>query len=308
AEPPRRGSPRRGRGRSDPAVHSFPHTTQRTHQGRIMKTKLIAVTASANLMLSVCGLVGGGTDSVGEQDGDITKLNVGVSPVPHGDILKFVDDNLAEEAGLDLEITEYTDYTLPNKALTDGDIDANYFQHKPYLDSEIEGQGYDITGLEPFALFSNTVDEVEDIPKNAKIGINNDPANQGRALKMLEDAELITLNDGVDEVSAKLSDVKDNPKNVEFVEADAAQLARTLDDVDASVINGNNALEAGLNPAKDGILLESAEDNPYGNFLAVRTENKDDENIKKLDELLHSPEVKEFIEDEWADGSVLPSF
>src|SRR5699024_2519013 len=170
----------------------------------------------------------------------ITKLNVGVSPVPHGDILKFVDDNLAEEAGLDLEITEYTDYTLPNKALTDGDIDANYFQHKPYLDSEIEGQGYDITGfepvhLEPFALFSNTFDEVEDIPKNAKIGINKDPANQGRALKMLEDAELITLNDGVDEVSAKLSDVKDNPKNVEFVEADAAQLARTLDDVDASV-------------------------------------------------------------------------
>jgi D-methionine transport system substrate-binding protein len=278
-----------------------------------MKTKLIAVAASATLLLSGCGLVGGGTDSVGEQDGDITKLNVGVSPVPHGDILKFVDDNLAEEAGLDLEITEYTDYTLPNKALTDGDIDANYFQHKPYLDSEIEGQGYDITGfepvhLEPFALFSNTVDDVEDIPKNAKIGINNDPANQGRALKMLEDAELITLNDGVDEVSAKLSDVKDNPKNVEFVEADAAQLARTLDDVDASVINGNNALEAGLNPAKDGILLESAEDNPYGNFLAVRTENKDDENIKKLDELLHSPEVKEFIEDEWADGSVLPSF
>ncbi|WP_298415186.1 MetQ/NlpA family ABC transporter substrate-binding protein [Brevibacterium sp.] len=278
-----------------------------------MKTKLIAVAASATLLLSGCGLVGGGTDSVGEQDGDITKLNVGVSPVPHGDILKFVDDNLAEKAGLDLEITEYTDYTLPNKALTDGDIDANYFQHKPYLDSEIEGQGYDITGfepvhLEPFALFSNTVDEVEDIPKNAKIGINNDPANQGRALKMLEDAELITLNDGVDEVSAKLSDVKDNPKNVEFVEADAAQLARTLDDVDASVINGNNALEAGLNPAKDGILLESAEDNPYGNFLAVRTENKDDENIKKLDELLHSPEVKEFIEDEWADGSVLPSF
>ena len=141
-----------------------------------------------------------------------------------------------------------------------------------------------------------------------KIGINNDPANQGRALKMLEDAELITLNDGVDEVSAKLSDVKDNPKNVEFVEADAAQLARTLDDVDASVINGNNALEAGLNPAKDGILLESAEDNPYGNFLAVRTQNKDDENIKKLDELLHSPEVKKFIEKKWADGSVLPSF
>ncbi|MGO1263532.1 MAG: MetQ/NlpA family ABC transporter substrate-binding protein, partial [Brevibacterium aurantiacum] len=194
-----------------------------------------------------------------------------------------------------------------------GDIDANYFQHKPYLDSEVEGQGYEITGfkpinLEPFALFSKTVKDVKKLPKGAKIGINNDPANQGRALKMLEKAKIITLKDGVDAVDAKLSDVEDNPKNVEFVEADAAQLARTLEDVDASVINGNNALEAGLNPAKDGILLEGAEDNPYGNFLAVRTENKEDENIKKLDELLHSPEVKQFIEDKWSDGSVLPSF
>lgn len=278
-----------------------------------MKTKLIAIATSATLLLSGCGLVGGGTDSVGEKDGDITKLTVGATPVPQGDILRYVDENLAEDAGLDIEVTEYTDYTLPNKALNDGDIDANYFQHKPYLDSEVEGQGYEITGfkpinLEPFALFSKDIKDVGDIPKNAKIGINNDPSNQGRALKMLEDAKLITLKDGVDAVDAKLSDVEDNPKNVKFVEADAAQLARTLEDVDASVINGNNALEAGLNPVKDGILLEKAEDNPYGNFLAVRTENKDDENIKKLDELLHSPEVKKFIEKKWADGSVLPSF
>ena len=278
-----------------------------------MKTKLIAIAASATLLLSGCGLVGGGTDSVGEKDGDVTKLTVGATPVPQGDILRYVDENLAEDAGLDIEVAEYTDYTLPNKALNDGDIDANYFQHKPYLDSEVEGQGYEITGfkpinLEPFALFSNDIKDVKDIPKNAKIGINNDPSNQGRALKMLEDAKLITLKDGVDAIDAKLSDVEENPKNVKFVEADAAQLARTLEDVDASVINGNNALEAGLSPAKDGILLEKADDNPYGNFLAVRTENKDDENIKKLDELLHSPEVKKFIEKKWADGSVLPSF
>ncbi|GAA1552761.1 MULTISPECIES: MetQ/NlpA family ABC transporter substrate-binding protein [Brevibacterium] len=278
-----------------------------------MKTKLIAITASATLLLSGCGLVGGGTDTVGETDGNITTLTVGATPVPQGDILRFVDKNLAEEAGLDIEVTEYTDYTLPNKALSDGDIDANYFQHKPYLDSEVEGQGYELTAfepinLEPFALFSKTVKDVKNLPKGAKVGINNDPANQGRALKLLEKAKLITLKDGVDAVDAKLSDVEDNPKNIEFVEADAAQLARTLKDVDASVINGNNALEAGLNPAKDGIILEDAKDNPYGNFLAVRTENKDDENIKKLDELLHSPEVKQFIEDKWKDGSVLPSF
>ena len=278
-----------------------------------MKTTLIAVAAASTLALTGCGLVGGGTDTVGQENGDVTTLTVGATPVPQGDILRYVDENLAADAGLDIEVTEYTDYTLPNKALNDGDIDANYFQHKPYLDSEIEGQGYEITGfepinLEPFALFSKDIKDVKDIPKNAKIGINNDPSNQGRALKMLEDAKLITLKDGVDAVDAKLSDVEDNPKNVKFVEADAAQLARTLEDVDASVINGNNALEAGLNPAKDGILLEKADDNPYGNFLAVRTENKDDENIKKLNDLLHSPEVKQYIEQQWPDGSVLPSF
>ncbi|AOP54753.1 MetQ/NlpA family ABC transporter substrate-binding protein [Brevibacterium aurantiacum] len=278
-----------------------------------MKTKLIAVAATATLLLSGCGLVGGGTDTVGEKEGDVTKLTVGATPVPQGDILKYVDENLAKDAGLDIEVTEYTDYTLPNKALSDGDIDANYFQHKPYLDSEVEGQGYELTAfdpinLEPFALFSKSIKDVGDLPQGAKVGINNDPANQGRALKMLEEAKVITLKDGVDAVDAKLSDVEDNPKDVEFVEADAAQLARTLDDVDASVINGNNALEAGLSPAKDGIVLEDAKDNPYGNFLATRTANKDDENIKKLDELLHSPEVKKFIEDKWSDGSVLPSF
>lgn len=278
-----------------------------------MKTTLIAVATAATLALTGCGLVGGGTDTVGQKEGDVTKLTVGATPVPQGDILRFVDENLAADAGLDIDVKEYTDYTLPNKALSDGDIDANYFQHKPYLDSEVKGQGYEITGfepinLEPFALFSNKVKDVADLPEGAKIGINNDPANQGRALKMLEEADLITLNDGVDAVSAKLSDVRDNPKNLEFVEADAAQLARTLQDVDASVINGNNALEAGLSPAKDGILIESAENNPYGNFLAVRTANKDDENIKKLNDLLHSPEVKKFIEEKWSDGSVLPSF
>ena len=278
-----------------------------------MKTTLIAVATAATLALTGCGLVGGGTDTVGQKEGDVTKLTVGATPVPQGDILRFVDENLAADAGLDIDVKEYTDYTLPNKALSDGDIDANYFQHKPYLDSEVKGQGYEITGfepinLEPFALFSNKVKDVADLPEGAKIGINNDPANQGRALKMLEEADLITLNDGVDAVSAKLSDVRENPKNLEFVEADAAQLARTLQDVDASVINGNNALEAGLSPAKDGILIESAENNPYGNFLAVRTQNKDDENVRKLNDLLHSPEVKKFIEEKWSDGSVLPSF
>lgn len=279
-----------------------------------MKTTLIALAAATALLLSGCGLAGGtDKDAVGQKDGDITTLKVGATPVPQGDILTFVNDNLAQDAGLKIEVVEYTDYTLPNKALVDGDIDANYFQHKPYLESEVKGQGYDITGfapvhLEPFALYSKKVKDVKDLPDGAKIGINNDPANQGRALKMFEGAGVLTLKDGVDAVSAKLTDIQDNPKHLKFIEADAAQLARTLDDVDASVINGNNALEAGLSPSKDGILVESSKDNPYGNFLASRTENKDDPNIKKLDELLHSPEVKTFIETKWTDGSVIPSF
>ncbi|EFG46868.1 NLPA lipoprotein [Brevibacterium mcbrellneri ATCC 49030] len=278
-----------------------------------MKLRIAAAVAAASLLLTGCGLAGGDAKEVGKKNGDITTLTVGVSPVPHGDILKFVDENLAKDAGLDIEIKEYTDYTLPNRALVDGDLDANYFQHKPYLDTEVEGQGYKIHGfegvhIEPIALFSKKVKSVDELPDGGTIGINNDPANQGRALDMLAKEGVITLADGKDATTATIHDIKDNPKNLKFQEADAAQLARTLDDTDASIINGNNALEAGLSPTKDSILVESAENNPYANFLAVRDGDQDNESIKKLDELLHSPEVKKYIEDTWTDGAVLPAF
>lgn len=274
---------------------------------------LAAAVAATTLTLSACGAGGGDDQAVGAESDGITTLTVGVSPVPHGDILTFVDENLAEDAGLDLEITEYTDYTAPNKALVDGDLDANYFQHLPYYESEVEGQGYELAHfdgvhIEPFALFSEKVESVDDLPDGAKIGINNDPSNQGRALDLLAQAGVIGLNDDVDAVSATIHDVADNPKNLEFVEADAAQLARTLADVDASVINGNNALEAGLSPTEDGILVEDGEGNPYANFLAVRAGDESNEAIVALDELLHSDEVKQYIEENWTDGAVLPAF
>lgn len=277
-----------------------------------MKLKLAAVAAATSLLLTGCGLAGG-TTQVGTTNDGVTTLKVGVSPVPHGDILRFVDENLAPDAGIDIDIKEYTDYTLPNRALVDGDLDANYFQHKPYLDSEIQGQGYKLTAfsgvhIEPIALFSNKVESLDELPDGARIGINNDPANQGRALEMLAKAGLITLADGKDATTATIQDIAENPKNVEFVEADAAQLARTLEDTDASIINGNNALEAGLSPTQDSILVESAENNPYANFLVVRTGDENNEAIVKLDELLHSPEVKKFIEDTWSDGAVIPAF
>ncbi|SLM99745.1 MetQ/NlpA family ABC transporter substrate-binding protein [Brevibacterium yomogidense] len=274
---------------------------------------LSSAVAATALTLSACGAGGGEDQTVGTEADGVTTLTVGVSPVPHGDILTFVDENLAEDAGLDLEITEYTDYTAPNKALVDGDLDANYFQHLPYFESEVAGQGYELAHfegihIEPFALFSESIDSVDDLPDGAAIGINNDPSNQGRALDLLAQAGVIGLNDGVDAASATIHDVADNPKNLEFVEADAAQLARTLADVDAAVINGNNALEAGLSPTEDGILVEDGEGNPYANFLAVRAGDETNEALVALDGLLRSDEVSQYIEENWSDGAVLPAF
>lgn len=274
---------------------------------------IAAAAAATTLALSGCGLMGGGEQTVGQESGGKTTLTVGASPTPHGDILRFVDENLAADAGLDLEIKEYTDYALPNSALVDGDLDANYFQHQPFFDEEVAGKGYKLAHfegihIEPLALFSDKVKDVKDLPDGAKIGINNDPSNQGRALALLAEQGLITTDESKTVVETTINDVKDNPKKFEFVEADAAQLARTLPDVDASVINGNNAIEAGLSPTEDGIAVESAEDSPYANFLAVRAGDEKDENIVKLNDLLHSDDVKKFIEENWPDGSVAPAF
>lgn len=275
--------------------------------------KLAAAASAAAIALAGCGLVGGGDKEVGTEANGVVTLKVGVSPVPHGDIVRFVNDELAADAGLNLEIIEYNDYNIPNQELNEGGLDANYFQHEPWFDEEVESKGYDLAHysgihIEPFALYSDKHEDVADIPDGAKIGINNDPSNQGRGLELLQKAGLITLADGVDGATATLNDVEDNPKNIEFIEADAASLARTLQDVDASVINGNNALEAGLSPVDDSLIIEDGENNPYANFLAVRAADKDNEHLKKLDELLHSDEVRDYIEKTWPEGEVLPAF
>lgn len=275
----------------------------------------VAAAAAAALVLSACG-DGGDTEGdaeAGTEEDGVTTLVVGASPVPHAQILEFVNDELAEEAGLNLEIEEFEDYLIPNQALDDGDLDANYFQHEPWFDSEVEENGYDVVHfegvhIEPFALYSNEYDDVENIPEGATIALNNDPSNQARGLVLLQEAGLLTLEEGVDEESATPNDVAENPNDFEFTEADASALTRTLDDVEAAVINGNNALEAGLSPTQDGLLVEDGEDNPYANFLAVRTEHEDDEAIQALNELLSSEEVRDYIEEAWDDGEVLPAF
>ena len=273
---------------------------------------LAAAATALSLALSACGL-SEESDKVGTTQGDTTTLVVGASPTPHGDILRFVDENLAPEANLDLEIKEFADYSLPNRALSDGDLDANYFQHLPFLKAEEKNKGYKLHAyepgihLEPLALYSKKYDDISQIPAGSKIGINNDPSNQGRALKLLADNGLIELGD-VDPLTATVHDITSNPKNLEFIEADAASLARTLEDTAASVINGNYALKAGLSAKEDALLVESPKDNPYTNLLVVRSENKDNENLKKLNELLHDPKVHDFIEQKWPKGEVIPAF
>ncbi|MBD8021305.1 MetQ/NlpA family ABC transporter substrate-binding protein [Brevibacterium gallinarum] len=271
----------------------------------------LAAAAALSLTLSGCGLAQD-SGEVGQKDGDVTTLTVGTSVTPHGDLFRFIDENLAADAGLKIEVKEFTDYSLPNRALSDGELDANYFQHLPYLESEIKGQGYKLhhftpgVHLEPFALYSKKIDDIADLPDGATIGINNDPANQGRALKLLADNGIISLGDA-DPITATIHDVAENPKNLEFIEAEAASLARTLDDTDASVINGNNALNAGLSSKEDGVLVESPEDNPYANILVVREGTQDDPEIQKLHELTQSQEVKDFIEKTWPKGEVIPA-
>jgi len=273
-----------------------------------------ALVAATALALTGCA----GSDSEDSaaagptEEGGVTTITVGASPTPHAEILEFVDENLAPDAGLDLEIKTYDDYVLPNTALAEGDLDANYFQHLPYFESQVKDHGYDFDHfegihIEPYALYSDRYTSVDEIPDGATFGITNDPGNQARALDLLVANDLLTLEDTGDELPTLL-DIADNPKDFQFVETAPEQLVRALQDVDVAIINGNYALEAGLNPATDSLLLESGENNPYANFLAVRSEDKDNPAIVQLDELLHSPEVKAFIEERWPAGEVIAAF
>ncbi|NLI18683.1 MAG: ABC transporter substrate-binding protein [Actinomycetales bacterium] len=270
-----------------------------------------ALVAAASLTLAACG--GSTTDdgTASATDGaEVTTLVVGASPAPHAEILAFVDENLAAEAGIDLEIVEYTDYVQPNVALSEGDLDANYFQHLPYFETEVAEKGYDFLAspgihIEPYGVYSEKWASLDELPDGAQVAVANDPSNQARALVLLEREGLFTLADV--EVPT-IFDLADNPKNIELMEIEAAQLPRSLQDVDAAVINGNFALEAGLVPTEDAIALESGEDNPYANIVAYRAEDADSEPIATLISLLTSDEVRTFIEETWPNGELIPAF
>jgi D-methionine transport system substrate-binding protein len=252
------------------------------------------------------------TPDTAEAPADLGTLKVGVNPVPHAEVVQFVKDNLAEAAGLDLEIEIFQDYVLPNKALADGSLDANYYMHEPFFNSQVEEQGFDFVHfagihIEPLGVYSAKYKELTEVPDGALIGVSNDPANQARGLRLLESEGLFTLEDTGDR-DPTLNDLADNPKNIELVEIAPELLAPTLQDFDLAVVNGNYAIEAELSPSEDALILESGENNPYANFLATRTELQDDPRVLKLEELLHSDEVRQFIIDTYTDGAVIPAF
>ncbi|MFE3600495.1 MetQ/NlpA family ABC transporter substrate-binding protein [Streptomyces sp. NPDC059096] len=276
-------------------------------------TATAAVTTALALGLSACGTSsdpGGGASAAGASADPAKPLVVAASPTPHADILNFVKKNLAEKAGLKLEVKEFTDYVLPNTATQSGEVDANFFQHKPYLDDFNKKKGTDIVPvvnveLEPLGLYSHKVKDLKSLKAGQTVAVPNDTTNEGRALKLLADNGVITLKDGVG-TDANLSSVKD-AKGLKFKELEAATLPRALNDVDAAVINGNYAIEAKLKPAEDSLALEKADGNPYANFLAVKRGNEKDPRVEKLAKLLNSDEVKKYIDDTY-DGSVIASF
>ncbi|MDD2101169.1 MULTISPECIES: MetQ/NlpA family ABC transporter substrate-binding protein [Pseudomonas] len=237
------------------------------------------------------------------------KLVVAATPVPHAEILELIKPTLAKE-GVDLEIKVFTDYVQPNVQVDQKRLDANYFQTLPYLKSFNEGKGTNLVTVigvhvEPFGGYSKKVKTLAELKDGATIAIPNEGSNSGRALILLQKAGLIELKDPKNAVSTP-KDIAKNPHNFKFKELESAMLPRVLDQVDLDMINTNYALEAGLNPAKDALIIEGP-DSPYVNFLVARPDNKDSAAIQKLAKALTSPEVKAFIEKKYS-GAVLPAF
>ncbi|HET6269282.1 MAG TPA: MetQ/NlpA family ABC transporter substrate-binding protein [Arthrobacter sp.] len=274
---------------------------------------LLATGIVTALALTACG--GSSTPSAATQTLDPNNpatLTVGASPVPHARILEFVNQELAPKAGLKLDIKEIEDYQTPNIALNDGSLDANYYQHLPWFEDQVKTKGYKFghgagVHIEPYAAFSEKVKDIKDIQDGAKVAITNDPSNQVRALKVLQSAGL--LQNIQDDTSVLTISDEQNPKKLKFSENQPELLINDLKDpsVDLALINGNFILKAGLS-TRDALVVESVENNPYANFVAWREDSKDDVRIQKLEELLHSPEVKAFIEKEWPNGDVTPAF
>lgn len=246
----------------------------------------------------------------GTKETNLSVLTVGATPEPHAEMLKLVVDNLAE-VGITLKIIEFTDYVTPNEALESGQIDANFFQHLPYMNSFNSEKGYHLVNaggihIEPVALYSKTVKKLADLPEGASIAIPNDPTNEGRALLLLQSAGLIKLNAKAG-ITATPLDIIENKQNLKFKEIEAASLPRVLNDVDAAIINGNYAIPAGLSANRDGLYVEGA-DSPYVNIVTVKEGNESDPRIEVLIKALQSDEIASFIKERYPNGEVVKTF
>ncbi|RFS81637.1 ABC transporter substrate-binding protein [Actinomadura spongiicola] len=268
-----------------------------------MLRKITVALASVGLLagLTACG-------SSSASDDPDAPLKVAVNPVPHGDILTYVKDNLAAENGLKIDVVTFNDYQQPNTALKEKQVTANYFQHVPFMKEFENESGTKLAfvapvHLEPLGVYSKKVKNLGAVPRGATVAVPNDPANQGRALKLLAANGLLTLKPDAP-ATATERDIASNPKELKVKPLKAAQLPRSLADVDLSVINGNYAIEAGLAPNKDALAAEKPEGNPYANGVVTLPENKDDPRVQKLVRLLQGPEVKKFVADKYQ-GSVL---
>lgn len=275
--------------------------------------KFLAVSLILLLALSVFAGCAPKTEEPDAATTEPVVIKVGASPAPHAEILAIVKPLLAEE-GIDLQITEFTDYVLPNMALDSGDIDANYFQHQPYLDDFNKEKGTALVSIaaihyEPFGIYPGKTKTLDALADGAKIAVPNDTTNEARALLLLEAEGLIKLKEGVGLNATKI-DIVENPKNFDIVELEAAQLPRLLSDVDVAVINGNFAIDAGLKVGEDSLATESAESEAaltYANVLVVKEGNESKPELVALANALKSPEVKKFI-DETYEGAVVAMF
>ena len=258
----------------------------------------------AALLLTGCG--GASKDNAPPEK---KTIKVGVSAGPHAEIMEEVK-KVAAKDGLEIQIVEFNDYMTPNIALSQGDIDANSYQHQPWLDNQIKDRKYEFvsvgkTVIFPMGIYSKSIKQISELKDGATIGIPNDPSNSGRALALLEKAGVIKLKQGAG-IKATVADIVENPKHVKISELDAAQIPHSLVDLDAAAINTNYAIVAGLIPTKDSIALEDS-NSPYANLIVVRTKDKDDPVFQRLLKAYHSPEVKKWIEEKYK-GSFVPTW
>lgn len=271
-----------------------------------MKKKLLGLGLVTVLAIGLAACGGNKeTSDKGKAKEDDKTIVVGASPTPHAEILEEAKP-LLKEKGYNLEVKVFQDYVLPNKALEQKEIDANYFQHIPYLEKEILDKGYDFANagsihIEKMAFYSKNVKSADDVKDGATVLVSNSQSDWGRVITILQDAGLVKVKDGVELTKATFDDIEENPKNLKFkYDIDPAILTTAYqnDEADLIAINANFAENIGLNPEKDGVFVEK-DNSPYANVIATRTEDKDSEKIKALIEVLHSEKIKDFITEKW---------